>query len=116
MFQFSGSSFLWLCIPHRILVLLTSGFPHSDICGSLLTYGSPQHFAVRRVLLRLLVPRHPLCALSFLTLSFLSRLSFVLRLVVYNYRTYNSEELYLIHPFQVTLYFATSIIQFSKIY
>ena len=31
------------------------------------TYNYPQRFAVRRVLLRLLVPRHPLCALSSLT-------------------------------------------------
>ena len=52
----------------RILVLLTSGFSHSDSYGSLLTYSSPKRFAVRRVLLRLLVPRHPLCALFSLTL------------------------------------------------
>ena len=31
------------------------------------TYNYPQRFAVRRVLLRLLVPRHPLCALFSLT-------------------------------------------------
>ena len=31
------------------------------------TYNYPQRFAVRRVLLRLLVPRHPLCALCSLT-------------------------------------------------
>ena len=31
------------------------------------TYNFPQRFAVRRVLLRLLVPRHPLCALFSLT-------------------------------------------------
>ena len=43
------------------------GFPHSDISGSKLTYSSPERFAVRRVLLRLLVPRHPPCALFFLT-------------------------------------------------
>lgn len=33
----------------------------------LFTYNFPQRFAVRRVLLRLLVPRHPLCALFSLT-------------------------------------------------
>src|SRR5690625_220587 len=38
------------------------GFPHSDILGSKRTYCFPRRFAVRRVLLRLLVPRHPPCA------------------------------------------------------
>ena len=40
------------------------GFPHSDIDGSLPAYCSPSRFAVRCVLLRLLVPRHPPYALS----------------------------------------------------
>ena len=44
------------------------GFPHSDIHGSSLTYSSPRHFVVCHVLLRLLVPRHPPCALINLTL------------------------------------------------
>ena len=44
-----------------------SGFPHSDIPGSMLTYSSPRHFVVCHVLLRLLVPRHPPCALINLT-------------------------------------------------
>ena len=43
------------------------GFPHSDICGSMLICSSPQLFAAYRVFRRLLVPRHPPCALSFLT-------------------------------------------------
>ena len=43
------------------------GFPHSEISGSLLTYSSPEHIGVRPVLLRLLVPRHPPCALIHLT-------------------------------------------------
>ena len=59
-----------LLIHYTVLVLQTSGFPHSDIYGSLHTYCSPQHFAVSRVLHRLLVPRHPPCALCFLTLQF----------------------------------------------
>ena len=50
-----------------IHALLACGFAHSDSSGSLLTYSSPKRFAVRRVLLRLLVPRHPLCALFSLT-------------------------------------------------
>ena len=39
------------------------GFPHSDICGSLDICSSPQLFAAYHVFLRLLVPRHPPCAL-----------------------------------------------------
>ena len=43
-------------------------FPHSDICGSMLIYSSPQLFAVSHVLHRRQVPRHPpyaLCSLIF---------------------------------------------------
>ena len=44
------------------------GFPHSDICGSRLICSSPQLFAAYHVFLRLLVPRHPPCALISLTI------------------------------------------------
>jgi hypothetical protein len=44
-----------------------AGFPHSDIHGSTLASSSPWLFAGSRVLHRLLVPRHPPCALSTLT-------------------------------------------------
>ena len=40
-----------------------AGFPHSEIDGSKLTSSSPPLIAGSRVLLRLLVPRHPLYAL-----------------------------------------------------
>ena len=43
------------------------GFPHSEISGSLLTYSLPKLIAVSHVLHRLLVPRHPPCALNNLT-------------------------------------------------
>ena len=46
------------------------GFPHSDICGSMDICSSPQLFAAYHVLHRLLVPRHPPCALSCLTFRF----------------------------------------------
>ena len=73
--------FGWYRLSFDIHSLLLCGFSHSDSSGSLLTYSSPKRFAVRRVLLRLLVPRHPLCALFSLTfslfLSFLIRLSFI---------------------------------------
>ena len=44
-----------------------AGFPHSDICGSMDICSSPQLFAAYHVFRRLLVPRHPPCALSCLT-------------------------------------------------
>ena len=49
---------------------LPAGFPHSDIRGSQLICSSPQLFAAYHVFLRLLVPRHPSCALVGLTCSF----------------------------------------------
>jgi hypothetical protein len=47
------------------------GFPHSDICGSIVACTSPQLLAACHVLLRLLVPRHPPYALLPLTFLFL---------------------------------------------
>ena len=44
-----------------------TGFPHSDTCGSLDICSSPQLFAAYHVFHRLLVPRHPPCALFCLT-------------------------------------------------
>ena len=43
--------------------VLPARFPHSDICGSKIICISPQLFAAYHVFLRLLVPRHPPCAL-----------------------------------------------------
>ena len=47
------------------------GFPHSDISGSKRVCRSPKLIAAYHVLHRLLMPRHPLCALSNLTKHFL---------------------------------------------
>ena len=41
----------------------SAGFPHSDICGSMVICTSPQLFAAYYVLHRLSVPRHPPYAL-----------------------------------------------------
>ena len=49
--------------------ITSGGFPHSEISGSKLAYSSPKHIGVRPVLHRLLVPRHPPCALSNLTVK-----------------------------------------------
>src|SRR5690606_21836374 len=77
-FAFSSSRYLdvsvpWVCLrmcyefTHGYCPITGSGFPHSEISGSMLTYSSPEHIGVSAVLLRLLVPRHPPCALSNLT-------------------------------------------------
>ena len=60
---------LW--IQCTVTEVSSAGFPHSDICGSSDICSLPQLFAAYHVFLRLLVPRHPPCALSCLTcLSF----------------------------------------------
>src|SRR5699024_7410942 len=47
--------------------ITSSGFPHSEILEAQFTYNSPRHIGVSPVLHRLLVPRHPPCALIHLT-------------------------------------------------
>ena len=59
----------WLCIYHAVTGVLPAGFPHSEINGSLDICSSPSLIAAYHVFLRLLVPRHPPCALSSLTSS-----------------------------------------------
>ena len=54
---------LTLCIGIRILEVCSSGFPHSEISGSMDICSSPKLIAAYHVFLRLLVPRHPPCAL-----------------------------------------------------
>ena len=61
--------FLKLCIGLRILEVCSSRFPHSEISGSMDICSSPKLFAAYHVFHRLLVPRHPPCALSSLTSS-----------------------------------------------
>ena len=75
--SFSSSGYLDVSVPrvpfHTLWIhvwtteVSSAGFPHSDICGSLLICSSPQLFAAYHVFHRLLVPRHPPCALSCLT-------------------------------------------------
>ena len=68
MFQFSGSFLIYLFIQYMILQYCCSGFPHSDICGSMDICSSPQLFAACHVLRRLLMPRHSPYALYSLIL------------------------------------------------
>ena len=90
-FSFSSSGYLDVSV-HRVPfhtlwigVWMTgvrpAGFPHSDICGSMDICSSPQLFAAYHVFLRLLVPRHPPCALFCLTSSMHSVASFLLNLI-----------------------------------
>ena len=76
-FSFSSSGYLDVSV-HRvplhtlwigvwILEVCSSGFPHSDISGSLDICSSPKLFAAYHVFHRLLVPRHPPCALISIT-------------------------------------------------
>ena len=58
---------VWLWIHHTVTEVSSAGFPHSDIHGSQLICSSPWLFAAYHVFLRLLVPRHPPCALLRLT-------------------------------------------------
>ena len=53
--------------------VFSAGFPHSDISGSMDICSSPKLFAAYHVFLRLLVPRHPPCALVRLTLFLVFR-------------------------------------------
>ena len=56
---------LW--IQCTVTEVFSAGFPHSDICGSSDICSLPQLFAAYHVFRRLLVPRHPPCALFSLT-------------------------------------------------
>ena len=56
---------LWIGV--WIPEVCSGGFPHSDISGSLDICSSPKLFAAYHVLHRLLVPRHPPCALLRIT-------------------------------------------------
>ena len=55
---------LTLCVGVRSTGVFPVRFPHSDISGSLLICSSPKLFAAYHVFRRLLVPRHPPCALD----------------------------------------------------
>ena len=77
LFSFSSSGYLDVSVPRVPLHALwigawmtevsSAGFPHSDIHGSQDICSSPWLFAACHVFLRLLVPRHPPCALISLT-------------------------------------------------
>ena len=75
--SFSSSGYLDVSVPrvpfHKLWIHLwmtvvhTAGFPHSEISGSKDICSSPKLIAAYHVFHRLLVPRHPPCALFSLT-------------------------------------------------
>ena len=84
--SFSSSGYLDVSV-HRVPLhtlwigvwmteVCSAGFPHSDISGSLDICSSPKLFAAYHVFHRLLVPRHPPCALSSLTRCLKPRVRF----------------------------------------
>ena len=89
-FVFSSSGYLdvsvhrvpsaYLFIQYAVPGVFPGGLPHSDIRGSLCICHSPQLFAAYHVFHRLLVPRHPPCALYSLTNSFAFGILCLLRL------------------------------------
>ena len=62
-----------LCIGVWTTGVCPARFPHSDISGSMDICSSPKLFAAYHVFHRLLVPRHPPCALISLTKRFTPR-------------------------------------------
>src|SRR5690625_4791409 len=69
------TSYVFRCMHYSIT---NSRLPHSEIPGSKLTYSSPRHIGVSPVLHRLLVPRHPPCALLHLTNIYLCLLAHII--------------------------------------
>ena len=70
MVHFPGFARARLCIHRAVRGFCPRGFPHSEISGSMPACGSPKLIAACHVFLRLLLPRHPPCALSSLTTKF----------------------------------------------
>ena len=84
--SFSSSGYLDVSV-HRVPLhtlwigvwiheVFSCGFPHSEICGSMDICSLPQLIAAYHVFHRLLVPRHPPCALLRLTTNFPQKWNF----------------------------------------
>src|SRR6266567_905320 len=69
MVHFPGFARARLWIHRAVWGFYPHGFPHSEIPGSKPACGSPRLIAACHVLHRLLLPRHPPCALSSLTIK-----------------------------------------------
>ena len=69
MVHFPGFARARLWIRRAVRGFCPRGFPHSEISGSMPACGSPKLIAACHVFHRLLLPRHPPCALSSLTIK-----------------------------------------------
>src|ERR1700676_4206136 len=79
MVHFPGFARARLWIHRAVRGFYPRGFPHSEIPGSKPACGSPRLIAACHVLHRLLLPRHPPCALSSLTTKFTQHTTALLR-------------------------------------
>ena len=84
---------LWIHLTMH--ALHTCGLLHSDIFGSMRACRSPKLFAAYRVLHRLLMPRHPPCAL--ISLNSLRRIMSCSHFLWYLYQLRRSLKLYFTH-------------------
>src|SRR4029079_3274716 len=81
MFQFPRLPPTRLCIQRGVVAVLTAlGFPIRESAGHWLFSASPRLIAAVHALLRLLVPRHPPCALLILTV--IDRFAYAKRTVI----------------------------------
>src|SRR5690606_18671696 len=93
MFQFPWCPFIHLWIQCMMLEVFSSGFPHSDIPGSMPVCDSPRRFGAYPVLLRLLVPRHPPYALTSLTRNIICCVVFNVLLTIFIVKYGGDEEI-----------------------
>ena len=108
MFQFRRFPTICYLIHKELLEYCSSGFPHSEIPGSMTAFVSPRLIVDRYVLHRLPMPRHPPCALSSLTFSELCVLMFVnfstrLYCSIFTHLTFVKSFEYLLHYLVVSI-------------
>ena len=113
MFQFSGCPSVYLCIQYTVIRYCLTGFPHSEICGSMFICNYPQLIAAYHVLLRLLMPRHSPYALISLTFSW--------RLIQSNYmslsllrKNHSSFKIAITFNILKTLFLFIAFVRYSK--
>ena len=99
MFQFPGFPPIELFIHSMVIRLQRTGFPHSDIKGSMPACGSPLLFAACHVLLRRLVPWHPPCALVRLITSFLRLVTLISGQLTFFYCNWSFKTSFLVFLF-----------------
>ena len=96
------------------------GLLHSEISGSMCACHSPELIAAYRVLLRLLMPRHPPCALISLN-SLFAELCLVLKIILKNFFLgeveivfYPFSKFYLLNWISYNFLFVVSLFNFQR--